>query len=240
MALVYEWRIEGIVASDNDPISNWPDNVGTVDLTNAGGSVRPLYKNAITPTGKPVLRFDGVDDILSSAAGLNDITHVFIVAAWRGSGPSGGNHGLFGASDGSVSAIPTLYRDSAVDANFTDGGSNFNLFRDGVDTNAWYTGGQFAIYEGLYSTPSGGDKTIQLGNWAGRPGPWDVCYLGIYDAPVTGSPLTNLRRSLRNRYIQKQSGAGDLIYKMHSKIRKFATALGASGDSIKRGESIRK
>lgn len=53
--------------SDGAALTTWPDSSGNGrDVTQATGSKKPLYKTAIL-NGKPVVRFDGSDDILVRA-----------------------------------------------------------------------------------------------------------------------------------------------------------------------------
>ena len=68
--------------SDGDTVTTWADSSGLGnDATQSDGSKKPIYKVSII-NGKPVLRFDGVNDILATAAvaNSNDAATVIIVA----------------------------------------------------------------------------------------------------------------------------------------------------------------
>lgn len=58
--------ITGLV--DGDPVGTWADSSGNArDATQATAAAKPLYKVSIV-NGKPVVRFDGVDDLLTVAS----------------------------------------------------------------------------------------------------------------------------------------------------------------------------
>lgn len=58
--------------NDGDPVSTWPDSSGNGHDVTAAGTARPLYKTNIL-NGKPVVRFDGINDLLVSSDNLNKI-----------------------------------------------------------------------------------------------------------------------------------------------------------------------
>src|SRR5262245_95497 len=52
--------------NDGDPVTTWPDSSGNGnDATQATAAKKPTYKAGIQ-NGRPVIRFDGVDDILAT------------------------------------------------------------------------------------------------------------------------------------------------------------------------------
>lgn len=82
--------ITGLV--DNDPVTTWADSSGNArSITEATN--KPLYKTAIV-NGKPVVRFDGVNDILSRADALgfsgSPALTIFVVHRWLSGGTDGG------------------------------------------------------------------------------------------------------------------------------------------------------
>lgn len=68
--LAYWWRSDDLVLSDTDPVSTWTDRVAGVPFTQSS-TARPIYKTNIFPTGKPAVRFDGTDDYLAAATGVD-------------------------------------------------------------------------------------------------------------------------------------------------------------------------
>lgn len=60
-----------ISASDNDPVGTWADSSGNGrTLTQATAGLRPTYRTNIQ-NGRPVVRFDGVDDLIFYDPGSN-------------------------------------------------------------------------------------------------------------------------------------------------------------------------
>lgn len=57
--------------ADNDPIGQWDDISGNLRHVTASGTARPIYRTGVL-NGKPVVRFDGVNDWLRFAGGLAD------------------------------------------------------------------------------------------------------------------------------------------------------------------------
>jgi hypothetical protein len=66
--LVNWWKADSLVLNDGDPVSTWNDSKGTNNLTGVT-TARPLYKANIFGT-KPVVRFDGTDDLMTFASTL--------------------------------------------------------------------------------------------------------------------------------------------------------------------------
>lgn len=67
--------------SDDDPIQTWPDESGKGnDLTQATSGKRPLYKINVL-NGRPVVRFDGVDDVLEATPGITTFPVTIVVVA---------------------------------------------------------------------------------------------------------------------------------------------------------------
>lgn len=57
--------------SDGNPVSMWPDSSGNAQhISQVTASAKPVYKINIL-NGKPVVRFDGVDDFLSKDSGFS-------------------------------------------------------------------------------------------------------------------------------------------------------------------------
>lgn len=74
------WKQDTLSAlSDGDPVGTWVDSSGNGrDLTQATAGKKPTYKTAIV-NGLAVVRFDGVDDAMHTAAfTLNQPLHYFL------------------------------------------------------------------------------------------------------------------------------------------------------------------
>lgn len=194
MALIAEWKSESISGVDNDPISSWADTVAALAVTGTT-TTRPVLKTGITPTGKNVARFDGVDDKLTAGGSLPaNAKHVFMVAAFR-PGSSVDRDTPFSIGLGGFFW--------AMEASLTFGYALGSYLRDGVSSTAVYPSGQFALYEIVITDAStNGSGVPQFGQYANTgPGAFDVAYVGCYDAEVTGGTLTALRAALTSTYI---------------------------------------
>jgi hypothetical protein len=99
-------KADSLALSDGDPVGTWTDSSGTSnDATQATAGFKPLYKTGII-NGKPVVRFDGVDDYLAFPVGPTTSSTAFVVAklnAAPGSQPQYAPFIIFGDSTGGVS-----------------------------------------------------------------------------------------------------------------------------------------
>lgn len=95
-------------SADGDPVGRWTDQSGNArNLLQTGSTKRPLLKTGVLASGKPVIRGDGVDDLLKATFTLNQPEHVFIVlrqATWTA------NDRVFG---GSAANTMTFYQKGA-------------------------------------------------------------------------------------------------------------------------------
>lgn len=73
--------------NNNDPVSSWTDLSGQGNhATQATGTKQPTYKTNVL-NGRPVVRFDGVDDYLQTAAfsaPLSQPSTMFVVCSFSG------------------------------------------------------------------------------------------------------------------------------------------------------------
>lgn len=157
-------RIAGL--SDGAPVSTWPDLSGASNDATGGLTTRPLLKNNII-NGRPVVRFDGINDILEFTDTFGPATSTFVVARLNAAPASqtayapfvisgtlatgmricvkmgGTTWGSYGQTPGDISSGETL----AVATNYllalTADASTWFLYRDGVQkaTGAGRTSG---------------------------------------------------------------------------------------------------
>lgn len=89
------WKASSLVLSDGDPVATWTDSSGNgFDVTQGTAGFRPTYQTAEL-NGKPVVRFDGSDDVLRKTMTGNlfaptDDATFFFVAKSSATGDSGG------------------------------------------------------------------------------------------------------------------------------------------------------
>lgn len=68
---------------DGDAMSSWTDRSGNgLHLVQATGAKQPLYKLGII-NSLPAVRFDGTDDLMSVAAGFNDLSSYAVLVPRR-------------------------------------------------------------------------------------------------------------------------------------------------------------
>jgi hypothetical protein len=122
--------------NDGDAVATWSDVSGNGrDFTQGTASARPIYKTAIL-NGKPVVRFDGIDDKLSRANFITTgVGTTFAVA--RRSGGSAGVQEIIGlGSSGGFTGWVALAAKSFGSANwgvYVNGGWNASSYSlDGV------------------------------------------------------------------------------------------------------------
>src|SRR5439155_17313853 len=56
-------KADALALNNNDPVSTWTDSSGNGNSPTSSGTKRPTYKTNVL-NGKPVVRFDGIDDHL--------------------------------------------------------------------------------------------------------------------------------------------------------------------------------
>lgn len=116
--------------TDGAAVSTWNDQSGNDRHITGSGSTRPVYKADIL-NGKPVLRFDGVDDVLAAGSGAT-IQHVFVVASYTKNVEFSEFDGLVtGTSDGDSQIVlvgevsSTHFFDSAITTAYHKNGTAF-------------------------------------------------------------------------------------------------------------------
>jgi hypothetical protein len=128
-------KADSLVANDGDAIQTWTDSSGAgTSPTQATVGKRPLYKTNIV-NGKPVLRFDGVDDFLKVAFTLNQPHTRLVVYKLLGSA----NQASF---DGNTSNTALLLNRNT---------STVAIFGGSVDLTANVTATAFHVIAGVYN-----------------------------------------------------------------------------------------
>lgn len=78
------WKAADLALADGTAVSSWTDASGNSrTLTQATGANQPVLKTAITPAGGKVVRFDGANDVLKTAAFANPTTGTCAVVVYR-------------------------------------------------------------------------------------------------------------------------------------------------------------
>ena len=97
--------------NDGDSVGTWSDMSGHGnDATQSTASKKPTYKTGIQ-NGRPIVRFDGVDDVLISASVEIQVGHLFAVVSGGLSNLEGFARGNRGAS---IERMGLLYPDAST------------------------------------------------------------------------------------------------------------------------------
>jgi len=215
------FKADSITAlSDGDVVTTWSESSGNgTDATQSTTSKKPVYRTGMLG-GKPVVRFDGTDDCLSTTnVALQSHFTVFVVASQTNSGTSN-----------------PFFFEHSVNSNINDGfyvmgssaSSLFKVRRTGHhaydSAGDWFGFRSFAIaafvYDGalvtrkngvaISSTVSGGstvsDSSTTQGLFLGsRNGAslffeGDLAELAIYDDALTADQIQLVEKSLSGKY----------------------------------------
>lgn len=140
--LVAWYKADSLTANDGDLIATWADQSGNGNtLTQATDAAKPVYKVNVQ-NGQPVLRFDGVDDWMTTTASFAGETglEVFCVGARTGTPAFGmmvvtfrGGNELRWAGDGAT--IEWLYNGNSVDGAVVSGWHLYEGDFDGANKN---------------------------------------------------------------------------------------------------------
>ncbi len=206
--------------ADNDPVGTAVNGGSGGDWT-ASGSNRPTYKTSITPTTKPVYRFDGSDDFLTGPDNLSGLTagSAFIVVKIVTDPPASSNQSglwtmgtqnsmLYPFTDGKIyedclidtrpdTGDPTLDLASAFRVyTVTAASGDFNTYLDGTlhfNSTTSITVAASPIPRIGASGAGGGSPTFRLEG--------DIAAFIVYDTVLSSGDRGDVTTYLTNRYI---------------------------------------
>jgi hypothetical protein len=199
------YKADALTLNDNDAVGTWPDSSGRgrdASQTTAGN--KPTYKTGIV-NGKPVVRFDGVDDFLTIAREItiNDFT-VFVVYRTSGNDVTVSSATLnnqFFAVDGSTNkyaffdgANPVVHSDTLAasrtswnDACAKRSGSTVSWFEKSVARNSGSANGTTRF--GMIGSVS---------NLAYTTG--DIAEILFYNSALSDTDRQNIESYLASKY----------------------------------------
>jgi hypothetical protein len=126
-------RITGLV--DGDPVGTWSDLSGNgFDLAQATGSKKPTYKTGIQ-NGRPVVRFDGVDDALTRASRFVTSGNFTVLIAFKS---TAANSRLLLQGTGASSSFIGVFTASQKLSVLADG-TTIATGSATLSTSSWYT-----------------------------------------------------------------------------------------------------
>jgi hypothetical protein len=203
--LIRWYKADALSLSDGDPVSSWPSSTGTDSMQQATSGLQPLFKTPIV-NGKPVVRFDGVNDYMDGATALNvPQSFTFIVVAHQlslgdnrvASGPPGPFQFNFGGS-GNAYVYGGAF---LIDSN--DSSSGFHVYAGVINDpfSILYTDG----------TPEAtGDSGGAGSSWGGTRlgtdpfgfayGHFDLAEFCFYDHALPDADIQGLTQGFRNKY----------------------------------------
>ena len=182
------------------------DSSGSGHDLSAAGAAQPTYVTGVL-NGKPVVRFDGVDDALSRAdTGLNDFTVFAVLKATNtptvAVGSAAGNFQLLGIGSGTVSVYSGTSAQSAAGTALPTPATSFSVLeivRAGTAVNFTQNGTAC----GTATLPAG---AINFGALGGLPGlsagymAGDVAEVAVYGAAKSAADRSSIRTYLGGKY----------------------------------------
>ena len=214
--------------TDGAGVTTWPDLSGQGRHLIAG---TPVYTEDVL-NGLPVVRFDGIDDVLYTGATAN-VQHIFVVAMHRSA--------VFPDYDGLVGGVSWLILtgNSGTTTWYPYELANTAYHFDGVLVAAgdWPApmNSQFAVMSVARVTPwpidfqVGQDRNITGRNWDG-----DVAEVVVYDRALSETERQQVEGYLHDKWLGAglQPGEADSIAVTHVNARTLADTGAAISDSI--------
>lgn len=221
-------KASALSLSDGDPVSTWTDSSGNGRHATQSGSERPTFKTAIL-NGKPVIRFNGTDEFMVTAANSYAVQCMFVIFKRTGLNTSSGGTGDYcavissrtsnankvGNSDAAFSwdfvATSEAPSNNKVSGQATPDyvsvdstvGSNtdFSSYLTGLTAalNSWHVG-----YFTLASATAGGNKEFAIGadsfTALGRLLEADIAEIIIYSTAPSPTERGNLHTYATTEY----------------------------------------
>lgn len=215
----------GITKDGSDRVATWADQSGNgFDFTQSTEAAKPIYtENELN--GLPVIRFDGSDDEMTSAATMGDFIDagsftVLVAAVINGTSSNVGgaynNHALFGTTSGAMNiharTNDVVYcgiydgGDKLVGRSYTEG--DVFIFRARLDGGSIYVdldGGSES------STASGDASGLANSCFLGRDDngdqhlEFDLCEMIVFDSVLSDAKRDEIERYLNFRWQPKEN-----------------------------------
>ena len=167
-------------ATDNTAVATWQDRSGNSrDVAQVTASKQPIYHSTglTTPSGRPFVQFDGVDDFVLSATGNVPIHTGFMVMATSNTNNTIGflTNYVDQTVDADIAFATILNSATIWDATTTPGGNGCygsNIYRDGVLSGTLVNDGSWHVTSGFAAGTFTGTPQFPTGMVLGgdRPG----------------------------------------------------------------------
>ncbi len=202
--------IEGLI--DDDTVATWEDiSANSYDATQSTESLKPLYKTSII-NGKPVIRFDGTDDVLSIGS-LDAFTELTVVVVYKNNSVAATFGGIIG-TDGNSDGFQVVRQDSTQVLHMPGFAghatpSSTILVSTPYIVSSIYTGASAAIWvNGVDKGSTANSGTVSAGttynigrtNSASRTLNGDIAEILVFDYALSVSQREDLETYLNNKY----------------------------------------
>ncbi|QFP96148.1 esterase/lipase [Gordonia phage DobbysSock] len=94
---VHRWLAQELVGTDGTAVSAWGDSENGIALSQGTSGLQPTLQ---TVNGRRVVRFDGVDDFLGSAAALSAWSSALVVFRFTDDAPTAASYGVWNGGSG--------------------------------------------------------------------------------------------------------------------------------------------
>lgn len=201
---------DSLVLSDGDPVSTWADQSGTSNDATASLTLRPLYKTNQINTTLPVVRFDGVNDVMTYPNDPGQPTSTFVVGRINDTPANQQTYATFVISSPATAGLRLCATLGTTDwgsySNAADFGAGEVLTNGqfylleltaSASESKLYRGGTlkgtsaFGIYGSTNTNKIGADINFLKG---------DIAAILIYDSVLTSGQRASVELYLTNKY----------------------------------------
>ncbi len=194
-------KADSLALADGNPVSTWTDSSGNGNDATGSSTARPTYKTAIVG-GKPVVRFDGSNDVLATSFVTPSAHTIFVVYNRTNLSPIGSGPGGDGPLWRGTNVWPSISSGFATLSTtiYTGAWSYLALTWNGTSTStgAWLNGADVFT---LSSFPVAATDPLQLGSSLDGFYSGDIAEVCVFD-----SLLNTTDRQLVENYFHTKYG----------------------------------
>lgn len=205
---------------DGDRVRSWPDlSHNARHASQATFANRPIYKTNIL-NGRPVVRFDGVNDYLTATWGaISQPLMAFVV--WKVTADTGANQHAIDGADG-THRHAVFFQDTPEAVGMMAGGSVISYamtlpWANYIISCVLLNGASSEIWENNISQTTGNPGADQstgifIGDWSGLTAPLsgDIAEIIIYSASLSAANRTAVFDYLNNKWLGGALGTAHL------------------------------
>ena len=198
---------DDLARSDGASVATWSDSSGNSrDATAPSPAQEPTLRlSDAAMGGEPTVKFDGIDDYMSTTAFASLLPFTFVVVG-RTRQVDGNLPFVAGTWDGSSGSPPGLIREFDNRFAIFNGTSRSVTFSD-TDAHIFIVefaaGNDTAQVDSLETSKSAGDKAavgVGLGRFSSLNGPVDLSFVGLLDGTLTSQEKSDLLAWSQDKY----------------------------------------